>query len=76
VATVSGALAFRGVQSGDPIPPQTAKPEDESVGVLIDLTRCTGCESCVLACKQSNHMPTPEIAGTALDCENLTCVQA
>lgn len=32
----------------------------EGWGLLIDLTRCTGCESCVLACKQANARPSPE----------------
>ncbi len=26
------------------------------VAMLIDTTRCTGCESCVLACKEVNHL--------------------
>lgn len=35
-------------------------------GVLIDLTRCTGCEACVLACKKSNNLPDPGTSATQL----------
>lgn len=38
----------------------TGEATTEGWGLLIDLTRCTGCESCVLACKQANDRPTPE----------------
>ena len=34
----------------------------EGWGVLIDLTRCTGCESCVLACKTANERTHPDEA--------------
>ena len=33
--------------------------EQEGWGMLVDLTRCTGCESCVLACKEANNRPDP-----------------
>ncbi len=29
-------------------------------GMLIDLTRCTGCNSCALACKEVNDLPHPD----------------
>lgn len=29
---------------------------DQAMGVLIDLTRCTNCESCVIACKEANNL--------------------
>lgn len=37
----------------------TAEPEEEdpTVGILIDLTRCTGCQSCALACQVANERP-------------------
>lgn len=30
---------------------------EEAVGILIDLTRCTGCQSCALACQIANDRP-------------------
>ena len=30
-------------------------------GVLIDLTRCVGCNSCALACKAANHLPEADV---------------
>jgi len=47
----------------------------QSWGTLIDLTRCTGCESCVLACKQNNRLPNPEITATQLDSDAYTCLE-
>lgn len=49
-------------------------PDEEAVGVLIDLTRCTGCNSCALACKVANHRPNPEVAPTELSSDALTYV--
>ncbi|MFN8442473.1 MAG: 4Fe-4S dicluster domain-containing protein [Caldilineaceae bacterium] len=31
--------------------------EEKAVGMLIDLTRCTGCQSCALACQVANDRP-------------------
>ena len=45
---------------------ESAATEDAR-GVLIDLTRCTGCKSCALACKSTNRLPNPEQPGETLD---------
>ncbi|RME47151.1 MAG: 4Fe-4S dicluster domain-containing protein, partial [Chloroflexi bacterium] len=42
--------------------------------ILIDLTRCTGCQSCVLACKEANHLPLTENPPTQLDAQTYTVV--
>lgn len=34
--------------------PAEPEEEDPTVGILIDLTRCTGCQSCALACQVAN----------------------
>lgn len=38
------------------IPAEPAE-EDPTVGMLIDLTRCTGCQSCASACQVANDRP-------------------
>lgn len=38
----------------------------KTVGILVDLTRCVGCESCALACKKVNALPDPSEAPTEL----------
>lgn len=43
--------------------------ETDGWGLLIDLTRCTGCESCVLACKQANDRPDPDTAPDRLSAD-------
>jgi formate dehydrogenase iron-sulfur subunit len=48
----------------------------ESWGVLIDLTRCTGCGSCALACKQSNDLPYPTRVAQTLDSDAYTCLES
>lgn len=50
-------------------------PAESSWAVLIDLTRCTGCESCVLACKASNNLPHPDVVATSLDSDAFTCLE-
>ncbi len=40
---------------------------DQAWGVLIDLTRCNGCNSCALACKEANDRPDPALEPTQLD---------
>lgn len=45
----------------------TAFPEeDNAVGILIDLTRCTGCQSCALACQVANERLETATPPTAL----------
>lgn len=56
--------------NSDPIPAE----DDPAVGVMIDLTRCSGCQSCALACKVANRMPEPETVPTKLDSSALSFV--
>lgn len=51
-----------------------AEVDENAVGVLIDLTRCTGCNSCALACKVANDKPNPEMPPQALSSDALTFV--
>lgn len=32
----------------------------DSLGILVDLTRCNGCDACALACKKVNDRPNPD----------------
>jgi formate dehydrogenase iron-sulfur subunit len=40
--------------------------DDPRVGLLIDLTRCTGCQSCAAACQVANNRPESVTPPTAL----------
>jgi formate dehydrogenase iron-sulfur subunit len=42
--------------------------------VLVDLTRCVGCNSCALACKQANQLPNADEVPTGLGKDALTFV--
>jgi formate dehydrogenase iron-sulfur subunit len=46
-------------------------------GMLIDLTRCTGCNSCALACKESNDLalPYPGAVPDGLNSDTYTFVE-
>jgi formate dehydrogenase iron-sulfur subunit len=76
-----GAAALAGCAMLEGAPAQAAaaassEPDggSEAVGVLIDLTRCSGCQSCALACKASNELPLPEQAPTQLNSGALSYV--
>lgn len=49
--------------------------DDQAWAMLIDLTRCTGCESCALACKEANKLPNPQIAPIRLDSKAYSFVE-
>jgi len=46
----------------------------DSPAVLVDLTRCVGCDSCALACKVKNDKPDPDVAPEGLSNEAFTFV--
>lgn len=43
-------------------------------GMLIDVTRCNGCQSCALACKEANNRPNPTAEPTALSSDAYTFI--
>lgn len=47
---------------------------EEMWAILIDLTRCVGCNSCALACKESNNLPNPNTPPNALSSDTFTFV--
>lgn len=51
--------------------------EGKTWGMLVDLTRCSGCNSCALACKEANGLPhIPGTVPTALETNTYTFVEA
>ncbi len=44
-------------------------------GMLIDLTRCVGCNSCALACAEVNHQSTSDVPPSALTPVSYTFVE-
>jgi formate dehydrogenase iron-sulfur subunit len=50
------------------------EPIGSSWGMLIDVTRCIGCNSCALACKESNQLPDPEVVPHELSSDVYTFV--
>jgi formate dehydrogenase iron-sulfur subunit len=51
------------------------KPAADTWGVLVDLTRCTGCNSCALACKDSNNLPESDVVPQSLASNAYTFVE-
>jgi formate dehydrogenase iron-sulfur subunit len=57
-------------------PVDASEPKSkETWGMLIDLTRCVGCNSCVLACKESNHLPGDDQIPQALESDAYSFVE-
>ena len=44
-------------------------------GMLIDVTLCVGCGSCVEACRTANGLPKKDKPSTVLDAENYCSLQ-
>ncbi|MEA3336363.1 MAG: 4Fe-4S dicluster domain-containing protein [Chloroflexota bacterium] len=61
--------ALSGYASGD------SESHGPTWSLLIDLTRCTGCDSCALACKASNELPDADVVPSALDADTYTFVE-
>lgn len=74
-AAAGAAAVTAGSVLSQPIPRAVAEePTSDALGVLIDLTRCTGCDSCALACKEANNRAEPTVAPAKLDSNALTFV--
>ncbi len=63
---VTGAATTASWLLGDAVLPVYASEGASSRGILVDLTRCVGCNSCALACQESNHLPRPDRIPDAL----------
>ena len=53
---LKGALAAAGaaVASGAPLPQAVKAASDKELATLLDLSKCIGCEECVMACQEVN----------------------
>lgn len=60
------ALLLTGAQTAAALAASGESGATEGWGLLIDLTRCTGCESCVLACKEANDRDNADIVPSSL----------
>ena len=68
MAAGAGALAVTAAAGGVAI--ASSGPVDpEAWGMLVDLTRCTGCNSCALACKDANARTDPGAIPTKIDAD-------
>jgi formate dehydrogenase iron-sulfur subunit len=73
-AAAAGVTAVGALPSGALFASSEGPVDDGAYGMLIDLTRCTGCNSCSLACKQANSMEQPQCIPTELDSSSLSYV--
>jgi formate dehydrogenase beta subunit len=53
IAGTAGAGVVASAAKAEP----PRQPPSDAVGLLYDATRCIGCKTCVVACKQANHLP-------------------
>lgn len=73
--TGAAAVTATCVLAGHAEPALASGPaSDQAWGMLIDVTRCNGCQSCALACKQANDRPNPTVEPKALSSEAYTFI--
>lgn len=73
VGALTGALTLESV-TGSRVEASETEVAPDAVGVLIDLTRCTGCRTCEAACKAAHGFPPPDGGETSLSADTLTYV--
>jgi formate dehydrogenase iron-sulfur subunit len=74
-AALAGCALLEDVQTVQASTPQSeGEASTDAVGVLIDLTRCSGCQTCTLACKAANDLPQPEVVPAKLSSGAFTFV--
>ncbi len=57
---LKGSLAAAGTLAATSLPAKAAQSPKEPLATLIDISKCIGCEACVLACSDVNHHKYPE----------------
>lgn len=62
-AAAAGTASMAGCASRRP----EDRDVDESVAVLVDLTRCIGCRLCEHVCAEANGLPAPEYDGATVN---------
>jgi Fe-S-cluster-containing dehydrogenase component len=53
----AAAVAWEHVLAGTPENAPNYKSSEHWWGMLVDITKCIGCGSCVRACQMENHVP-------------------
>jgi len=57
---LKGGLAAAGALAATSLPAKAAQPPKEPFATLIDISKCIGCEACVLACSDVNLHKYPD----------------
>ena len=72
---VAGGAALATTAAAGGVAIASSGPVDENAyGMLVDLTRCTGCNSCALACKVTNERNDPAAIPTEIGADSYSFV--
>jgi formate dehydrogenase iron-sulfur subunit len=71
---VAALAAATAIGTGTKSAQAAGSVSEDAYGLLIDLTRCTGCESCTFACKEANDRPHANRVPIQLDTDAYTFV--
>jgi formate dehydrogenase iron-sulfur subunit len=61
---------------GESVESNEGDAADNTWAILIDTTRCSGCQSCALACKALNQLPNPDEPPTHLASDAYTFIDS